>query len=88
MHSETENDIVEEIIEQILQELASVSAYMGTWRTSGGFTDYAQTKDVASKLRDDVADVVLPWPAIQRVPVPENDDARLVKSFPIEFPIG
>ena len=88
VHSEDEHDILEEITEHILQELASVHAYLGTWRTSGGFTDYAGTKDVGTELRTEVEDVVLPWPTIERVPVREDDDARLVKSFPIEFPMG
>ena len=33
-----ESDIVAELVERILQELASVHAYLDCWRASGGFT--------------------------------------------------
>ena len=63
-------------------------AYLDCWRASGGFTDLFGSRDVAEALRENVADVVLPWPVIDRVPVAECDDGRLVKSFPVEFPMG
>ena len=86
--SDSESDILQELVERILQELASVHAYLDCWRASGGFTDLSGSRDVAEALRENVADVVLPWPVIDRVPVAECDDGRLVKSFPVEFPMG
>ena len=77
--SDNESDIVAELVERILQELASVHAYLDCWRASGGFTDLFGIKAVAEALRENVADVVLPWPVI---------DSRLVKSFPVEFLMG
>ena len=76
--SDNESGIVAELVERILQELASVHAYLDCWRASGGFTDLFGSRDVAEALRENVADVVLPWPVIDRVPVPECDKGRLV----------
>ena len=83
--SDNESDIVAELVERILQELASVHAYLDCWRASGGFRDLFGSRDVAEALRENVADVVLPWPVNDRVPVAECDDGRVVKSFPVEF---
>ena len=80
--------MLDELAVRILGEVASVHAYVDTWRASAAFAYQFQSKDVEYELRADVSTVVLPWPTIQRDAVRENDDARLVKSFPIEFPMG
>ena len=33
-------------------------------------------------------DVIYPWPTIERTPVSERADGRLVKSHPLDFPMG
>ena len=60
---------------------------MRTWQSSGAYP-LDPSKPVQEALEERVHDVIYPWPTIERTPVPERADGRLVKSHPLDFPMG
>ena len=80
-------DIEAELEQQILEEFRAIHAYVRTWQSSGAYP-VEPTQAVQEALEHRVADVVKPWPTIDRTPVPERSDGRLVKSHPLDFPMG
>ena len=47
-----------------------------------------QAKHVETTTHEHLEDIILPWPTISKDPTPYFDDARFVKAFPLEFPMG
>ena len=84
----TQHDVIEEELEQrIVEEFHAIQAYVRTWQSSGAYPVEAM-KSVQENLEDRVSNTIYPWPTIDERPVPERADGRLVKSHPLEFPMG
>ena len=72
---------------RIAEESATVQAHASTWRTSTTL-DKPPSLEVEDTTLLRVAETVFPWPHILSEPTREKDDARFVKSFPLELPMG
>ena len=81
------HEIDVELEQRILEEYRAIHAYVRTWQSSGANPTEA-TSGVQEDLEARVTDVIYPWPTIDRTPVPERADGRLVKSHPLDFPMG
>ena len=73
--------------QRILEEYRAIHAYVRTWQSSGAYPEHDKTT-VQDALETQVSGVIYPWPTIQRSAVPEREDGRLVKSHPLDFPMG
>ena len=80
-------DIEADIEQRILEEYRAFHAYVRTWQSSGAYPEHDKTT-VQDALETQVSGVIHPWPTIQRSAVPEREDGRLVKSHPLDFPMG
>ena len=80
-------DIEAELEERIPEEHRAIHAYVRTWQSSGAYS-LDPSKPVQETWEERVQDVIYPWPTIERVPVPERVDGRLVESHPLAFPMG
>ena len=81
------NEIEEEIHGRILEEHRAIQAYVRTWQSSGAYPLHPE-QTVQQQLEENVNALECPWPTIGNMPVPETSDGRLVKSHPLEFPMG
>ena len=80
-------DIEAELDQRIVEEFRAIHAYVRTWQSSGAYpVESVQT--VQEELEGRVSSAIYPWPTIDQHPVPERADGRLVKSHPLEFPMG
>ena len=79
-------DIITQLSGDILEEVAKVKAYMGSWKTSGLIPE-VERKGVFEEVAEICEDAVglRPWPVIE---VGMNEEGRFVKAFPLEFPMG
>ena len=64
-----------------------METYLDTWRSTGAMQKL-QAKHVETTTHEHLEDIILPWPTISKDPTPYFDDARFVKAFPLEFPMG
>ena len=76
-----------ELVVAILEEVASVTVYVKSWKATGSIGAAPQRK-VLEETTSRLHDYVYPWPRIEREPLRHDDDGRFVRSFPIEFPMG
>ena len=81
------NEIEEEIHGRILEEHRAIQAYVRTWQSSGAYPLHPE-QPVQHQIEESVNALEYPWPTIGTMPVPETSDGRLVKSHPLEFPMG
>ena len=81
------NEIEEEIHGRILEEHRAIQAYVRTWQSSGAYPLHPE-QPVQHQIEETVNALEYPWPTIGTMPVPETSDGRLVKSHPLEFPMG
>ena len=75
------------LAERIAEEIQTVQAYTRSWRSTGAFQCPVK-EAVEDQTRQRLEETVFPWPRIGEEPTSERDDGRLVKAFPLEFPMG
>ena len=76
-----------ELQQRILEEYRAIHAYVRTWQSAGAYP-VDPKQHVQTELEERVQETIYPWPTIDRTPVPERADGRLVKSHPLDFPMG
>ena len=87
LHGCCAEDRITEIAELIADEVAVVDAYLTAWRGTGAAEAPPQV-NVETNLRSATAQKVPGWPRIDKDPVKETSDGRLVKAHPLTFPTG
>ena len=65
----------------------AAQAYATAWQ-GPGIVEARPPHNVKDALRADVTHRVLPWPEIDRNPVPVYHECRIVKAHPLTFPAG
>ena len=82
-----DEDVHAALTEKIADEVQAVQVYMGSWRSSGVMVG-APPENVEDITYKTLTANVYPWPTIGEHPTPERADGRLVKAFPLRFPMG
>ena len=88
--SQEAEDIQDEIAQIIRHEVASVRAYVSSWRACGT-SERKPTQNIEEETVKNVAqaaDVIYPWPEIHGEPLSIREDGRFAKAFPLTFPTG
>ncbi len=86
-NAEDGEDLFNKLVEWIGEEVSTTSAYVATWKSTG--TVHAEKDvNVDEHTRLSIASHIFAWPSINPDPVHPRDDARFVKAFPLEFPMG
>ena len=79
--------LLADLSSRIVEELASVRAYMDIWRGSCTVLQPPEV-NVLAERRAQLDRIVHAWPTVSEDPTALSDDGRFVKSFPLEFPMG
>ena len=85
--AESEEQVEAALVEKIAVEVRAVQAYGQTWRSSGAMAA-APPRNVEDVTQQAVQEAIYAWPQIGELLVPEREDGRWVKAFPLQFPMG